>query len=57
MSTSANVAITEGHIGIIEPPRGLWSQLRAGFHRFLEQLPEKYEDVDLDILKRVPVPI
>ena len=59
MSTSANVAITvtEGQIGLIEPLRGLWSQLRTGFYRFLEQLPEKYEDVDLDIFKRVPVPI
>jgi hypothetical protein len=34
-----------------------WSQVSAGFYRFLEQMPEGYEDVDPEVFKRVPVPI
>ena len=36
---------------------GLWQQLSASFYRFLEELPERSEDVDPEVFKRVPVPI
>jgi hypothetical protein len=59
MSTTASIAIgrTERHSEAVAPLTGLWHQLRARFHRFLEELPEKYEDVDPEVLKRVRVPI
>ena len=59
MSTTASIAIgrTERHTEAVAPLSGLWQQLRARFYRFLEELPEKYEDVDLEVLKRVRVPI
>jgi len=59
MGTTASTAIdrTERHTGTVELLTGLWHQLRARFYRFLEELPEKYQDVDPEVLKRVPVPI
>ena len=35
----------------------LRAQLRTRFYRFLEELPERYEPVDQEVFKRVPVPI
>jgi hypothetical protein len=35
----------------------LGAQLRGKFYRFLRELPERYEPVDPEVLKRVPVPI
>ena len=36
---------------------GLRSRLQSRFYRFLKELPERYEDVDPEVFKRVPVPI
>jgi hypothetical protein len=36
---------------------GLGSRLRARFYRFLEKLPERHEDVDPEVFRRVPAPI
>ena len=33
------------------------SRLRARFYRFLEKLPERHEDIDLETFKRVPAPV
>ena len=35
----------------------LGAQLRARFYRFLQELPERYEPVDPEVFKRIPVPI
>ena len=35
----------------------LASRLRTRFYRFLEKLPERHEDIDLEAFKRVPAPI
>ena len=35
----------------------LASRLRARFYRFLEKLPERHEDIDPEVFKRVPAPI
>jgi hypothetical protein len=40
-----------------DPLARLSSHLRAKFFRFLEQLPERHDDVDLEVFKRVPAPI
>jgi hypothetical protein len=40
-----------------QPLSALLRSLRARFYRFLENLPERYPDVDPEVLKRVPVPI
>jgi len=36
---------------------GLWQQLSASLYRFLEELPERCEDVDSEVFKRVTLPI
>ena len=56
MST-ATVAVAAGHDRPLKPLAGLRAQLRAKFYRFLHELPERYEPVDAEVLKRVPVPI
>jgi len=56
MST-ATVAVADGHDKLFKPLGGLRAQLRAKFYRFLHELPDRYEPVDPEVLKRVPVPI
>jgi hypothetical protein len=59
MSTPTTLAVAvaarhDGRLGLLD---GLGAQLRSKFYRFLLQLPERYEPVDPEVLKRVPVPI
>jgi hypothetical protein len=59
MSTTASLAIagSERHTGGLDPLTEFWSQVSARFYRFLEQMPDGYEDVDPEVFKRVPFPI
>jgi hypothetical protein len=34
-----------------------WLHVSARFYRMLEKLPEHHDDVDLEVLKRVPIPV
>jgi hypothetical protein len=58
MSTST-IAIAPGkqQARSSRPLAGLRTRLRARFYKFLEQLPEHYQDVDPEVLKRVTAPI
>ena len=38
-------------------PTRFWSEVTARFYRFLENLPEHHDDIDVDVFKRVPVPV
>jgi hypothetical protein len=59
MSTAATLAITAGdrYASPIKPVVEFALRLREKFFRFLRELPEGHEDVDPEVLKRVPVPI
>ena len=59
MSTVASFAAAVGtaHNGLVEALANLRLRLRARFYRFLRELPERYDPVDPEVLKRVPVPI
>jgi hypothetical protein len=43
--------------GTVDRPARFWSEVSARFYRFLEQLPEHHDDIDVDVLKLVPVPV
>jgi hypothetical protein len=51
------IASAEQHARSSGPLAGLRTRLRARFYKFLEQLPEHYQDIDPEVLKRVPAPI
>ncbi len=57
--SAATIAIASGeqHARASRPLAGLWISLRARFYKFLEQLPEHNQDIDPEVLKRVPAPI
>jgi hypothetical protein len=57
--SAATIAIASGkqHARSSRPLAGLRTSLRARFYKFLEQLPEHYQDIDPEVLKRVPAPI
>jgi hypothetical protein len=57
--SAATIAIASGkqHARFSRPLAGLRTRLRARFYKFLEQLPEHYQDIDPEVLKRVPAPI
>jgi len=59
MSTAASKAavLASPHNGLLQALAGLYLRLRAKFYRFLRELPERYDPVDPEVLKRVPVPI
>jgi hypothetical protein len=59
MSTAIDfdVAVTAPHDSFLKPLTGLRARLRSKFYRFIHELPERYEPVDPEVLKRVPVPI
>jgi len=59
MSTARSfaVAVVARHDRANNVLAGLGAQLRARFYRFLQELPERYEPVDPEIFKRIPVPI
>ena len=42
---------------VVDAPSRVWSAVSARFYRFLENLPEHYDDLDVEMLKRVPVPV
>jgi hypothetical protein len=50
-------APSEPHRAVTELVSDFWSHVSVRFYRFLEKLPEGHEDVDPEVLKRVPVPI
>jgi len=51
------VAVAAPHARPHKSLAGLRALLRTKFYRFLQELPERYEPVDPEVLKRVPVPI
>jgi hypothetical protein len=57
--TAATITIAVGER--YATPRRQWtslgSRLRARFYRFLEKLPERHEDIDPEVFRRVPAPI
>jgi hypothetical protein len=57
--SAATIAIAPGkqHARFSRPLPGFRTRLRARFYKFLEQLPEHYQDIDPEVLKRVPAPI
>jgi len=58
MSTATiGIAASERHAASVTLFTRLRSRLSEAFYRFLEQLPEQRQDVDLEVFKRVPVPI
>jgi len=59
MSTARSfaVAVVARHDRANNVLAGLGAQLRARFYRFLQELPERYEPVDPEVFKRIPVPI
>jgi hypothetical protein len=56
MSTAASSAVAVGNRHD-KPLADVRVRLRAKFYRFLRELPERYDPVDPEVLKRVPVPI
>lgn len=59
MSTAPSfaVAVAARYDRALGPLAGLSARLRTKFYRFLHELPERYEPVDPEVFKRVPVPI
>jgi hypothetical protein len=57
--SAATIAIASGkqHARSSRPSANHRTRLRASFYKFLEQLPEHYQDIDPEVLKRVPAPI
>lgn len=53
IATSLPVAVAVRQDRPLRPLAALWGK----FYRFLNQLPDRYEPVDPEVLKRVPVPI
>ena len=51
------VAVAAPHARPHKSLAGLRELLRTKFYRFLQELPERYEPVDPEVLKRVPVAI
>jgi hypothetical protein len=59
MRTAATLAIAadDRYASPTKPLVEFSLQLRERFFRFLRELPERYEDVDPEVFKRMPVPI
>jgi hypothetical protein len=56
MTITAQIA--EPHAGVLQlRARTWWQRLWNKPSRLLGKLPERYADVDPEVLKRVPVPI
>jgi hypothetical protein len=56
MSITAHIA--EPHAGVLQlGAPSWWQRLWKKLSRLLGKLPERYADVDPEVLKRVPVPI
>ena len=59
MSGNAGLARTSVEADHSLPEAGrpsLWGQFKSQFYRFLERLPEGHSGVDVDALRRFPVP-
>ena len=56
-ATAFAIGISAPLDGPVKRLGGLRVRLRSKFYRFLHELPEGYEPVDPEVLKRVPVPI
>jgi hypothetical protein len=58
MSSVATAAIA---VPVSPSTRGafaaFWLDIAARFYRFLNNLPERFDDVDPEVFKRVPVPV
>jgi hypothetical protein len=57
MSSIARAAVAASSRSPLESMTDFWVGLSASFYRFLEELPERCEDVDPEVFKRVPVPV
>jgi len=57
MSTITSFAVAATADRPLKPLAGRRAHLARKFYRFLNQLPERYEPVDPEVLKRVPVPV
>ena len=55
--TTSVVAVRARQDRLLSPLAGLGAHLRRKFYRFLRELPDRYEPVDPEVLKRVPVPV
>ena len=56
MST-AGAVLVGGRAWPLKPPGALRLELRDKFYRFFRKLPDGFEDVDPEVLRRVPAPI
>jgi len=56
-AATITIAVGEGYATPQRQWTGLRSRLRARFYRFLEKLPERHEDIDPEVFRRVPAPI
>ena len=59
MSIIASIAIPQIEDANVPlgPLTELWPDVRTRFFRFLEKLPDAHDDIDLEVFRRVPVPI
>jgi hypothetical protein len=57
MSSIVSAAVAASSRSPLESMTDFWAGLSARFYRFLEELPERSEDVDPEVFKRVPVPV
>jgi hypothetical protein len=58
MSSLATAAIAAPvSLGVRNAFAEIRSDLLARFYRFLNNLPERFDDVDPEVFKRVPVPV
>jgi hypothetical protein len=58
MSSVAIAAVTVPVSPKIRGPfAAYWSHVTTRFYRFLSKLPERFDDVDPEVFKRVPAPV
>ena len=57
MSATATLATAESEPHVLELVSDFWSWVSVRFYRFLEEVPEGHEDIDLEVFKRVAAPI
>jgi len=59
MSTAA-ITFDDAHrpgVGLLDSAEALFADLSQRLYRFFVNLPDRFDDVDMDVFKRVPVPI
>jgi hypothetical protein len=56
-AATITIAVGERHARPHVPLANVGSRLKARLYRFLGKLPERFEDVDPEVFKRVPTPV